>query len=99
MWMWACSPRLPLMKPTLDDQVRADSLVLNQNNLDLQKAHKLYINKCSGCHFLYRPYEYSLKKWNEMLPEMKTEAKLTDEQYLMIENYIQIMQARKPVVN
>lgn len=62
----------------------------------LKQAHKLYINKCGGCHFLYRPYQFTKDKWMEIMPEMKIEAKLSDEEYKMIYDYLMVMQENRP---
>ena len=54
----------------------------------LYKGYHLYKNKCGNCHFLYRPAKYTADQWNHQLPEMKKEAKLTDEEYNCIEKYL-----------
>lgn len=87
----------PLILPTQTDVTRNQ---LSGNTIELeflQQAHKLYINKCGSCHFLYRPYQFTLEKWKKELPEMKDEAKLSQEEYNSIFNYIMAMQQTKPV--
>ncbi len=88
--MSGCAPAL--LVPLEDDVRRANSEgnVLTLENL--KQGHTLYINKCGSCHFLYRPYQFTKEKWHIEMPEMKKEAKLTDEEYKLIYNYVLIMQ-------
>jgi hypothetical protein len=54
----------------------------------LYKGYHLYKNKCGSCHFLYKPENYSLSKWDSILSKMKLEAKITDEQLDLIKKYV-----------
>ena len=40
----------------------------------------LYRSKCNGCHGLHRPAEFTMEKWEKILPEMLAKAKLSDPQ-------------------
>lgn len=62
----------------------------------LRQAHKLYINKCGSCHFLYRPYQLTKEKWTQIMPDMKNEAKLSDEEYKLIYDYLMVMLETRP---
>lgn len=54
----------------------------------LFNGYDLYKNKCGSCHYLYKPDRYTPEQWNHLLPEMKKEAKLTDEEYNYIKKYV-----------
>lgn len=54
----------------------------------LLKGNQLYELKCSGCHYLYKPKNYSVEQWKKLLPEMSTKAKLTTEEYEKIKVYL-----------
>lgn len=42
-------------------------------------GYKLYKSKCSGCHGLHSPEEYTAAQWNKNLEEMFPKAKLSDD--------------------
>lgn len=54
----------------------------------LSMGSKLYERKCSSCHFLYKPKNYSVRQWKSLLPEMSSKAKLTNEEFLAINVYL-----------
>ena len=40
----------------------------------------IYTGSCQKCHQLYQPTDFSIKKWDKILPEMCGKAELTAEQ-------------------
>lgn len=48
----------------------------------------LYRAKCSGCHRPYAPAERTPAVWRKALPEMARRAKLSHEEYAVIERYL-----------
>lgn len=55
----------------------------------LASGRKLYVNKCSGCHFLHTPGEFTKAEWSEKIfPKMANEAKLSPEEGKSILNYL-----------
>ncbi len=42
----------------------------------LDAARSLYVSKCSGCHNVPIPSEFTIKKWGPILDEMAIKAKL-----------------------
>lgn len=54
----------------------------------LSKGNQLYELKCSGCHYLYIPKNYSVEQWKKILPEMRNKAKLSNEEYEKIKVYL-----------
>jgi len=55
---------------------------------NLKKGRDLYVNNCSSCHQLYLPQKYDNSKWQKNLDEMQPKAKITDDQKLLIYNYL-----------
>lgn len=55
---------------------------------DLKKGREIYVKKCSSCHQLHLPNQYTEKVWKANLNEMQVRAKITDDQKQMIYNYI-----------
>lgn len=64
----------------------ADALPAMQQKvpgITLEKANQgfaLYKNKCSGCHRLHSPSEYTVTGWKKILTEMYPKAKMADEE-------------------
>lgn len=94
VFFYCCAPTLLL--PTEIDAQRGQQKWPDMDVAQLQEAHRLYKNKCGGCHFLYRPYKYSEEKWLQLLPDMKKEAKLDSLQYELIKKYVLIMREVTP---
>ena len=57
----------------------------------LLRGYNLYVNKCGGCHYLYKPDSYKPERWNKVLPIMRDKAKLNEEEYNCINRYIQAL--------
>ena len=53
------------------------------------QGYKLYTSRCSNCHRLHNPKEYTATKWNKILPEMFGKAKMSDTtQQEFLRNYL-----------
>ncbi len=81
-----CSPIS--FKPTQDDVGLANKKWTNVTIEQLNAGFKFYTAKCSGCHFLPVPNEYSEKRWLMILPEMSEKSKLSHEEYDLIQKYV-----------
>lgn len=49
----------------------------------------LYRKKCGGCHRPYAPSEIKPAAWDKTLADMKSRAKLTDEEVAVIRRYVE----------
>jgi len=61
---------------------------------DLAHGRALYVDKCSSCHNLHLPSEYSPDEWKGYVAYMVAEAKLTPEQQTSIARYLAAASAR-----
>jgi uncharacterized ParB-like nuclease family protein len=52
------------------------------------EGQKLYYDKCSGCHRLYKKAEYKSNRWKEIMNLMKKKSHLTDDEERMIIKYL-----------
>ena len=52
------------------------------------RARELYANKCTACHRLHRPSEYSKEKWPAILDRMAVKAKLAPEEDDELRQYL-----------
>lgn len=84
--MAACAPSV--YKPTVADVECGKKQYADLSLEQLQAGMDLYSVKCGSCHTLYRPQDISRERWDRVLPDMKQEAKLTEEEYQQISRYI-----------
>ncbi|HJW30115.1 MAG TPA: cytochrome c [Saprospiraceae bacterium] len=54
----------------------------------LLQGRKLYISHCSSCHNLYPVNHFGPDRWVLQVEEMKTRAKISDEQAALITKYL-----------
>jgi len=85
----ACAPQLKA--PTALDAQRASYRWPHYSIKHLAEGHQLYIIKCSSCHSLYKPTDFTEEKWNKLYPEMSMEARLDSAQHHLILNYLVVM--------
>ncbi len=86
LFLTACSPKL--IKPTVVDETRGKAIYSDVTLAGLEKGHELYAIKCGKCHKLYAPVSRSEAAWKKILPVMGRKAKLTPEEYKVIEQYV-----------
>jgi len=54
----------------------------------LLAGRTLYAERCSSCHNLHFPQEFSADEWRVKVSAMQQRAKLTDDQKALIINYL-----------
>jgi hypothetical protein len=91
----ACAPAL--LRPTVEDEQRAQVRYSGMTLVRLNQGHQLYIEKCGGCHNLFTPPQFSEEKWKKVLPDMAKRSSMNAAQYELVEQYILTMrEAKKP---
>lgn len=56
---------------------------------EANQGYTLYKSKCSGCHRLHAPLEYTTEKWQKTLKEMFPKVKMiTSDERVLIERYL-----------
>jgi mono/diheme cytochrome c family protein len=55
---------------------------------DLKIGREIYVKKCSSCHQLHLPNQYTEKVWSLNLNEMQARAKITDQEKQLIYQYL-----------
>ena len=80
----ACAATLPQVTPQ-------DAERLNAPLADLRKGRARYVAKCTGCHPLHNPADYTDADWTHQVEEMTPQARLTEEDARLILSYLQAM--------
>ncbi len=52
------------------------------------KGEELYNNKCSGCHRLHSKNEFTKEKWESEIEEMSKKSRITEDEKMMIIEYL-----------
>ncbi len=60
----------------------------NASLAQLTEGRKLYVTRCSSCHQLYKPQQFTPVIWNKNLNDMQLRAKINDEQKQLILLYL-----------
>ena len=76
-------------QPINGDKTKAEEKAKGIPVSDLQQGYSLYTVKCSGCHRLHEPSEFTPDKWQTILTKMFVKAKMNDEsEKTLIHNYV-----------
>ena len=77
------------LQPSISDMAKAAEKVPGITYTEMQEGYKLYLSKCSACHRLHDPAEFTSQKWEPILIKMYVKAKISQEkQKLLIHNYV-----------
>lgn len=60
-----------------------------------EAIRKLYVAKCGSCHKLRDPNEYDAEKWESWMVRMRKKSKVSDEQYEILNKYINTLRTGK----
>ncbi len=55
---------------------------------ELKQGRSLYVHRCSGCHNLHLPNEYTAAEWKVNLDDMQHKAKINDDQKALILQFL-----------
>lgn len=73
----SCSPKVQTTAPA--------TAVLTP---EMETGKKLMEGRCTKCHKLHEPTEFSAEKWNRILDKMQPKAKITDNERASIYAYV-----------
>ncbi|MGE5680958.1 MAG: c-type cytochrome [Bacillota bacterium] len=76
LFLISCSGSLP--EPTSEQIQWASNKWPGISTRELTEGRNIYIDKCSGCHGLKAPSDYTIEEWKPLLEKMKNKAKLND---------------------
>jgi mono/diheme cytochrome c family protein len=68
----------PILVPTGTDAVRASVAWPGTTVAELTEGRRLYLQRCSGCHALYRPEARAPSLWPKIVHAMTVRSRLTE---------------------
>jgi cytochrome c5 len=86
LFLAACAGSIPQI--TSDSLERARVQWPDATMAQLESGRQTYMLKCSGCHSLVAPQTKTATEWKRGLEEMKTRAKLSEEETDRIFQYL-----------
>lgn len=54
----------------------------------LRNGRKLYVNRCSGCHTLHGPAQFSSRDWPQIVLDMQSNAEINEDQARDVTRYL-----------
>jgi mono/diheme cytochrome c family protein len=75
--IFGCSPSL--YKPNVADSKLQESLLAGR---------KLYVSRCSNCHNLHLPNEFTPEAWKKQVDVMQVRAGISNDEKTLILNYL-----------
>jgi len=85
-----------LPHPTELDVARARTRWPDATVGSLEAARGVYVQRCSACHPLHHPQDYTASEWDVELAKMGPRAHLTPEEQDEIRSYLSNVRGEKP---
>lgn len=84
-----CATVSTTLRPKDTDLERMQQKVPGISLEEAEKGFKLYKYNCAGCHYLQKPGDYTISRWEKILPVMLDRAKIASEtDAKLIRNYL-----------
>ena len=77
-----------MLTPTLADEAIAKKKWNDASLSQLSEGFHWYTNKCAGCHYLHKPTEFTIEKWEMEMPEMCKRAFVPADKQELILRYV-----------
>lgn len=84
--MIGCTPLIA--PPGEEDTITARKKWSDATAEQLKSGYHIYVNNCGKCHALYKPEQFSEKKWEEELPDMVSKSKLSPEEQELLVRFV-----------
>ncbi|MGE5429900.1 MAG: c-type cytochrome [Syntrophomonadaceae bacterium] len=92
LFIMSCSSSVP--EPSLQQVQWASARWPGTDIRELSEGRDMYIEKCSGCHSLKIPSNYTEEEWTPVFKKMDKKAKLSEDEREKIWHYISAMSKR-----
>jgi cytochrome c5 len=77
--------------------VRATVAAAEPDAKFIERGRKVYVSKCARCHKFYDPNKYDDATWQMWMGKMKTKSRLKDDDYQMLEAYVNTIRSPSSV--
>jgi cytochrome c5 len=78
----------PSLAPDSTDVTIARTHWAGTSTANLTQGYTIFSDKCTECHGVKNPQDFSINDWNNILPEMGKKANLDSVQYRYVYQYI-----------
>jgi len=83
-----CAPKKAVTTTEMSDEAKLEEIKENYTGVQLAEGKTIWENSCQKCHKLYSPENYTVRKWENILPRMSKRAKLDDKQSAHVRAYL-----------
>jgi hypothetical protein len=77
-----------LLVPTESDVAIAKAHWQGTTLDNLTQGYSIFDDKCTDCHGVKKPQDFTTDEWNSIMPKMGRKAKLDSTQYALVFHYI-----------
>jgi hypothetical protein len=78
------SPLAPVASEVAIAQAHWQGITLD----NLNQGYSIFDDKCTDCHGVKKPQDFTADEWNSIMPKMGRKAKLDSTQYALVFHYI-----------
>ncbi len=75
-------------KPTSTTANEVTEMKAKYTETQIAEGKAIFVGYCQKCHQLYQPTDFSVKKWDKILPEMSQKAELSAEQAAKVRAWV-----------
>lgn len=84
-----CAPKTGAVLTTNNPSAEKVANIKKQFSQDqMERGMKLYEASCIKCHEIHEPSEFTVDKWEDILPSMSRRAHLSDDQSALVRAYL-----------
>ncbi len=66
----------------------ASALAKKYSAAQMAEGKAIFVGSCQKCHELFQPAEFTIKKWNKVLPDMCGKAELNAEKAALVRAWV-----------
>jgi cytochrome c len=81
-----CSPKV--LPPTSSDLSQIKQVNPDVDTSSVARGYTIFARSCHKCHGLKNPANYTIEKWDKVLPVMAKKAKLNEDETGLVKIYV-----------
>lgn len=83
-----CAKKATSTKTSATTVDEVAELTKKYNPSQMAEGKAVFVGSCQKCHQLYQPAEFTIKKWNKILPDMSHKAELNANQAGLVRAWV-----------
>lgn len=83
-----CAKKATSTKTAATSLDEVAELTKKYSSSQIAEGKAVFVGSCQKCHQLYQPADFTIKKWNKILPEMSHKAELNADQAGLVRAWV-----------